>query len=171
MNRALTTLRSASDIIVDCEGETLGKIGGSLSIISLGSTSTMDIFLIDVLRLHNSLSPVFDLLQSTEMVKIVFDGRMDFSALYHEFGVHLRNVIDLQLVDIRSRRSRGETNVGRVSRLGSYLNARHIASMPDLYASGVKLNALSLCIKEHLGQSDLKKPAGNVQVVPLYTLF
>lgn len=159
---ALRILRSSSEIILDCEGEKLGKQGGSLSIISLRSTATMDIFLIDVIGLRSSLSPLFDLLQSTEIVKIMFDGRMDFSALYHEFGVHLRNVIDLQLVDIRSRQSRGETNVGRVRRLSSYLNARYIALSPGVYAPAVKLSGLSLCVEEHLGQLDIQKTTGNL---------
>ncbi|KAF9467847.1 ribonuclease H-like domain-containing protein [Collybia nuda] len=161
LKRAVASLISAPAIIIDCEGDTLGKQGGSLSVISLCSAITTNIFLIDVIKLRSSLSPLFNLLQSTKVVKIMFDGRMDFSALYHEFGVHLRNVIDLQLVDIHSRQSRGETDVTRISRLSPFLNPRHIALMPDFYAGAIKLNGLSQCIEEHLGLSGFKKSTVN----------
>ncbi|KAE9382344.1 hypothetical protein BT96DRAFT_774712, partial [Gymnopus androsaceus JB14] len=55
------------------------------------------------------LQPLFDLLTNQDILKILYDGRMDFSALYHGFGVKLVNVIDLQLADVKSRYVRGET--------------------------------------------------------------
>ena len=51
---------------------------------------------------------MFDILSSNSVTKVVFDGRMDFSALYHEQNVEVQNVLDLQLVDIDSRVIRGE---------------------------------------------------------------
>ena len=65
------------------------------------------IYLIDVASIPlKHLRPVFDLLASSDVTKVVWDGRMDYSALYHDYGVRMRNVIDLQIVDILSRDSR-----------------------------------------------------------------
>ncbi|KAF9467848.1 ribonuclease H-like domain-containing protein [Collybia nuda] len=161
LQTALTSLRSASSLIMDCEARNLGNQGGVLSIISLRSTTSTDIFLIDVVRLNGSLSPLFHLLESTEVVKIMFDGRMDFSALYHEFGIHLKNVLDLQLADIYSRRVRRETDARRISRLQPYLPACKIASAPGLYTRAIKLGGLSQCVREHLGRSESKQPVNH----------
>src|SRR5258706_8920154 len=107
---AVTAFEACPALVLDCEGHNLGTSGGRLSIILLrGVTADSQTYIIDVTQLTPpSLRPILDLLLSPSIQKIVFDGRMDFSALYHELGVELQNVVDLQLVDIMSRFARGE---------------------------------------------------------------
>ncbi|KAF5381895.1 hypothetical protein D9757_007596 [Collybiopsis confluens] len=116
---AVSFLRSSSSLVFDCEGLDLGVDGGSLSLIAILSRN--QIFIIDVLSLTCSLDPLLSVLASPDILKIVFDGRMDFCALYHSykrgFNVQLPNVIDLQLADIKSRFLRQETQEQHSKRL------------------------------------------------------
>jgi hypothetical protein len=41
--------------------------------------------------------------------RVLFDGRMDYSALYHGYDIELTNVPDVQLVDVVSRRTRAKS--------------------------------------------------------------
>jgi hypothetical protein len=36
-----------------------------------------------------------------QVQKLMFDPRRDSDALYHQFGIHLQNVMDLQLSEVR----------------------------------------------------------------------
>jgi exonuclease 3'-5' domain-containing protein 1 len=52
-------------------------------------TANSQTYIIDGLRLFlTPLRPILDLFRSLYTRKIVFDGRMDFSALYHELGLN-----------------------------------------------------------------------------------
>lgn len=116
LSKALTAVSVSSAIAFDCEGLQLGQLGGVLSLITIGVVSPASEappFIIDVTVLDKqTLRPLFDLLESSLLTKIVFDGRMDYSALYHEFGASLQGVLDLQLADIHSRSVRGEGESG-----------------------------------------------------------
>jgi exonuclease 3'-5' domain-containing protein 1 len=112
-------LSQHSHIILDCEGRTLGAAGGKLSLLNLGVSQEDDdgdehlsIFVIDVLAFQKNkavhLAPIFDILKSEDIFKVVFDGRMDSSELLHGHGVKLNNVLGLQLADVLSREKRGE---------------------------------------------------------------
>ncbi|KAG5652707.1 hypothetical protein H0H81_004020 [Sphagnurus paluster] len=69
-----------------------------------GTVDAEKTFLIDALRLPDrALKPIFALLQSPTTVKFMFDGRMDYSALFHQHNVRLRRVIDLQLAHVHKR--------------------------------------------------------------------
>ena len=148
---AATALETCPAVILDCEGHNLGTSGGRLSIILLrGVNADSQTYIIDVHRLPpTSLQPILDLLRSPNIRKIVFDGRMDFSALYHELGVELQNVIDLQLVDIMSRFARGEGWKTQWKRLRSSLKTDELRTRPQLYAQVHRLNGLDGCIAEH----------------------
>jgi exonuclease 3'-5' domain-containing protein 1 len=113
-------------------------------------TADSQTYMIDVPRLTlTSLQPILDLLRSPNIQKIVFDGRMDFSALYHELGVELQNVLDLQLVDIMSRFARGEGWETQRKRLRSFLKTDELQTRPQLYVQVHRLNGLDGCIAEH----------------------
>jgi exonuclease 3'-5' domain-containing protein 1 len=152
---ALPVLRSSPALILDCEGRDLGVVGGALSIIILRTTTANpQTFLIDVASLSLSpsttaLNDVFDLLSSPKSPKIVFDGRNDFSACYHEYGVELYNVIDMQLVDIKSRQARGEKTDEQLKRLCGAFAPREIWKNRDLYEQVHKLSGLGYCLREH----------------------
>ena len=148
---AATALETCPALVFDCEGHNLGTSGGRLSIILLrGATADSQTYIIDAIRSPpTSLRPILDLLCSPNIRKIVFDGRMDYSALYHELGVELENVIDLQLVDIMSRFARGEGRKTQWKRLKSSLKTDELRTRPQLYAQVHRLNGLNGCIAEH----------------------
>lgn len=150
---AVSALSSSPTIILDCEGLNLGARGGTLSIIILRTTTTTSparTFLLDVLQLSQSqLQPVYALLSSPFITKLVFDGRMDYSALYHECGIELRNVLDLQLADVVSRGLRGEGEGRRMERLGSFLGRWEVEGKKERYGGVHKLNGMKDCLWEH----------------------
>ena len=148
---AATALETSHSLVFDCEGDNLGTSGGRLSVILLrGVIADSQTYIIDVPRLSlTSLQPILDLLRSPNIRKVVFDGRMDFSALYHELEVELQNVIDLQLVDIMSRFARGEGWETQRRRLRSYLKTDELRTHPQLYAQVHRLGGLDGCIAEH----------------------
>ena len=45
-----------------------------------------------------------DVLENTEVTKLVYDCRMDADALFHQFDVSLAGVLDIQLLDVGLRR-------------------------------------------------------------------
>jgi exonuclease 3'-5' domain-containing protein 1 len=149
---AITAIQPASVLALDCEGKYLGVEGGTLSLINLRALEpeTSKIYLIDTVSLtKDQLGPIFDIIQSFSVTKIVFDGRMDFSELYHGWSVSLRGVFDLQLADVDSRRQRGEGEEEQLFRLSPYLHRREISGQPGSYSAVHKLCGLDQCVKEH----------------------
>ncbi|KAG6817644.1 hypothetical protein H0H93_007097 [Arthromyces matolae] len=107
-------------------------------------------YLCDVLSLTSEeLRPVYDILESSEIQKVVFDGRMDFSCLLHYHGVRLQNIIDLQLADIESRARRGERFNGQISRFPKFVSRFDIKVNPGKYRAIHKLSGLTQCAAEH----------------------
>ncbi|KAF8073305.1 ribonuclease H-like domain-containing protein [Lyophyllum atratum] len=155
LQSALTTLKTASVLAFDCEGQDLGQDGGKLSLVSLRiihPPSSSATFLFDAVKIARSaLRPVFDLLESNEIQKVVFDGRMDYSCLFHDHGIRLRDVVDLQLADIKSRVMRGEGEEEQIQRLrvSKSVQRNELAANRELYKAVHKLNGLMQCAEEH----------------------
>jgi exonuclease 3'-5' domain-containing protein 1 len=79
--------------------------------------------MIDTISLtKDELNPIFDIIQSSSVNKVVFDRRMGFNELYHGWSVFLRGVLDFQLADVDCRRQRGKNEEEHISRLLRYLN-------------------------------------------------
>ncbi|KAJ7576698.1 ribonuclease H-like domain-containing protein, partial [Mycena floridula] len=146
---AIAIISSCDMIALDCEAQNLGTRGGRLSLINIRTMSSLNssTFMFDVLRLEKSiLRPLFDILESESIIKVMFDCRMDFSALYHEEAVTLRNVLDMQVADIASRQ--GESLGRQIERLGSfYPYGVNTAFYKDVHA----LSGLARCLEEHCG--------------------
>lgn len=107
-------------LFIDCEGRDLGSAGGKLSLLSVGTPRDKQIYVFDVLNLSSqTLQPLFNILAGTNVLKIVWSGRMDFSELFFGHGVELRNVLDLQIVDVSSRSLRYPNPFLRVARLST----------------------------------------------------
>jgi hypothetical protein len=85
-------------IYVDCEGKNLGCPGGKLGLVQVGVED--DIYIIDVIKYKEALLGLKKILEDNRLIKVMWDGRKDFSELWHGHRIHLRNVIDLQLVRI-----------------------------------------------------------------------
>ncbi|KAJ7664844.1 ribonuclease H-like domain-containing protein, partial [Mycena rosella] len=154
---ATQALQGQPTLFLDCEGDRLGLKGGRLSLISIGIHSQDDneplVYLIDALALETAaLRPIFNLLESSNVRKVVFDARMDQSALFHDHGrVEMQNLVDLQLADIKSRARRGEDaqSVEQLARLTPYLPPNEVNSHAPLYGVVQKLSRLTQAVEEH----------------------
>ncbi|KAK0204363.1 ribonuclease H-like domain-containing protein [Desarmillaria ectypa] len=155
---AVPVLSSYSHLVVDCEGDRLGCEGGRLSLLTVTPASDhVPIYIFDLLRLkRKNMRRVFDLLRNASRVKIFFDGRMDYSALWHEYGVPIVGVIDLQLADLHSRQKRGETDSKRLGRLRAYLPRNMITRNPDECRALTCMSSLTSCAREHLQTNESK---------------
>lgn len=163
LTAALSILQGCSALILDCEGLRLGECGGSLSLITLRTTAPSPIrtYIIDVVRLPRSaLQPVFDILSSPDIVKVLFDGRMDYSTLYHDHGVELKNVLDIQLADVASRQKRGQGQARQFRRLQKYLRYVNFNLNREMYQDMHKLSGLGECVEEHIANRRVAKGFG-----------
>ncbi|PBL04384.1 hypothetical protein ARMGADRAFT_52395 [Armillaria gallica] len=158
---AVPVLSSYSHLVVDCEGDQLGCRGGRLSLLTITSiraaSDHVPIYIFDLLRLkRKNMRRVFDLLRDASRVKIVFDGRMDYSALWHEYDVPIVGVIDMQLADLHSRQARGERASKRLGRLRAYLPQTMITKKPGECRTLTRLSSLASCVQEHLRTNESK---------------
>lgn len=152
MQLHINSLRVCDTLIVDCEGNNLGTPSGTLSLITvrrLAPPSATYIF--DAVALSTTaLNPIFNLLESPLTVKVLYDGRMDFACLFHDFGITMNNVLDMQLADIQSRSERGERDNDRLERLYTAIpqykiQSKGVGSFQQIH----KLSGLVACIAEH----------------------
>lgn len=175
VDRVAHAIKGASQLVLDCEGDSLGTQRGSLSI--LGIRANNHNYLVDALQLSKTeLSPIFDVLQSSSCRKIMFDGRMDFSELYHGWGIRLSEVVDLQIADILSRTMRGEGLEMQLVRLQSFLSYGEVQTNRSLYTKVHMLKGLVPCLKEHglsgeKGNSCTSHPADLMLLRHLTALF
>lgn len=110
---AAQVLTKSAYLIVDCEGQNLGRTLGKLSIVTIATARAEKIYLIDVpalLAIGNSESfdpfqPISRILSSTEVRKLAWDGRMDSLELREVCHISLRGVLDLQLAEVMNARS------------------------------------------------------------------
>jgi exonuclease 3'-5' domain-containing protein 1 len=98
----LTVLIDRGDpVAVDFEGVSLSR-EGRLCLAQIASVDvTQPVFLVDVVKLGFDAfgkGKLGALLQSATIVKLIFGCRSDRDALFHQFGVTLQNVYDIQVV-------------------------------------------------------------------------
>ncbi|THW06449.1 hypothetical protein D6D26_01543 [Aureobasidium pullulans] len=97
-------------LFMDLEGIYLGRLG-SLSILQVLVPPSPIVRLLDVHVLQksafetkSSTATTFkDILESEKYPKVFFDLRNDSDALYSHFDVHLKSVIDIQLLEFGTR--------------------------------------------------------------------
>jgi exonuclease 3'-5' domain-containing protein 1 len=160
---AISFLETCPSIVIDCEGLNLGVHGGSLSLVCIRSMVPQkeEIFLFDIVALTCSLKPLFDILANTNIVKVLYDGRKDFCALYHYYGVVMANVIDIQLADVKSRFIHQETPQRHIQRLGRCFlykqlhDPRHAYKYENVHV----LQGLGSCLVDH--QCTTTSPKGH----------
>jgi hypothetical protein len=97
--------RQSRGILLDCEGRDLGRVGGKLGLIQIGVKNA--IYHVDVITLPQALKSLKSVLEDSGIQKVVWDGRMDFSELWHGHGIKLAGVLDLQLLGVYQGQSRG----------------------------------------------------------------
>lgn len=99
-----------SELYVDLEGARLSR-HGLLSLLILYSPLVRQAFVLDIFTLKTAAFKtkgssgfnIKQILQSNDYKKAFFDVRNDSDALFHQFGVALRNVEDIQLMENATR--------------------------------------------------------------------
>ena len=97
-------------LYVDLEGNNLSRLG-TLSLVTVLVEPREKVYLIDVTTLGRDAFDVAgsdgrslrDILESSEIIKVFFDIRNDSDALYSLYGVRVRGIWDLQLMELASR--------------------------------------------------------------------
>ncbi|KDQ53924.1 hypothetical protein JAAARDRAFT_209689 [Jaapia argillacea MUCL 33604] len=126
VEQAVSHLMASPFVLLDCEGRDLGKRGGALSLICIGTSKAETIYVFDVPTLSqsgSSIATLFELLRSKEVKKVMWDGRMDFVSILDTFGVGIENVVDLQVAEVVSR--------GVIRGEGEKQRLRHLHTKPE----------------------------------------
>jgi exonuclease 3'-5' domain-containing protein 1 len=146
---SLQTLSKTELLIVDCEGRDLGTRDGALSTISVGTEQYSDIFVYDAVELDRvALLPVLELLSNPKIIKVFWDGRMDFSEIFHSYRKRVENVLDMQIVEIMSRESRGETELNRQARIKTLLRPSRVFPWREEYEDIIIVVGMKNCLGE-----------------------
>jgi len=88
-------------ILLDFQGTYLGNTDGDLSLLLLGLPTKS--YVVDAIALEDRLPKLSPFLQSRKLRKVVWDGRLGYSELWHRYGIRLENVLDLQLVYLHEK--------------------------------------------------------------------
>jgi len=107
--RATQKLNQYSVIAVDIEGISLSR-EGKICIVQVATPVMVYIFDI-VLLGHYAFSEggLMDILVSTDIEKLFFDARKDCDALRYQFGCAVNNVLDMQILYARFKRTEEAT--------------------------------------------------------------
>eukprot|EP00729_Bicosta_minor_P002807 gene2807-722_t len=122
---ALEALEGAVSVAVDLEGVNLGgsqEDGGYITTIQLCKEARGLVYIIDLLSLGDEAAftgpySMRDFLQDPAVEKLFWDCRTDLRALRSNHGVEVRNIVDLQLVQVACLSASG-ADVVRVQGLG-----------------------------------------------------
>jgi 3'-5' exonuclease len=94
----LSTTANKIPVFLDCEGRDLGRIDGKLGLVQLGVEA--EVYLIDVIDFPGCFPFLKTILENPNLEKIMWDGRSDYSELWHGHDISIKPVIDLQLVHV-----------------------------------------------------------------------
>lgn len=113
MDEAVAQCASCDVIAVDCEGVNMSRVG---PVTLLQVATDTDAYLFDVQAMGRACFEMVSdaavtnganlksVLEDPKVVKLMFDCRVDSDALFHQHGVSLQNVFDVQLADVAARR-------------------------------------------------------------------
>ena len=128
-SKAVNILQKESIISVDCEGVALSRTG-QLCLIQVSTalnpvTQLFHVFLFDVVALGKVTFScgLGKLLSNPTPTKLFYDVRRDSESLYHQYGVMLAGICDIQLMEIARRRLRNE-NINYLPGLARLLSDR-----------------------------------------------
>ncbi|KAM0513337.1 hypothetical protein ACHAPE_007989 [Trichoderma viride] len=102
-------------LYIDLEGERLSR-NGNISLLTVLCYSVEHLMQVDVIDIHTLGDAAFhtagvrgktlkNILESPEIRKVFFDVRNDSDALYAHYGIELRGVLDIQLMESANRQS------------------------------------------------------------------
>ncbi|XP_052081827.1 uncharacterized protein LOC127719645 [Mytilus californianus] len=105
--RIVDQLSKHDFIAMDAEGVNLGK-EGPLTLLQIGTVDNK-VYLFDIKSKPDLFKKghLEDLLQSEKTVKVIHSCAGDSAALFHQFGIKLKNVFDTQVAHLVIEESRG----------------------------------------------------------------
>ena len=143
-------------LAIDCEGVKLSR-DGKLTLLTVATPTK--VFLYDVLKLGQSVfeNGLKEILEDASVEKLMFDCRNDSDALYHLYNVNLAGVLDVQLLEVVSRKEQPAPFVRHNQRL------RHLTSQPAKGAEILKgyLKCLDLYVNDP-SVTDMKRKGSNL---------
>jgi exonuclease 3'-5' domain-containing protein 1 len=150
-------MAAGDDVAADFEGIDLSR-SGELCIAQLATTKQT--FIVDIVAMGK---PAFTdgklgaLLESNDVLKVIYDGRADADALFHQFDVQLANVYDVQIASVErqckldGRRDRFVHGLGKA--IGRFEEEQGIVSTNG----AIKQAGKKLFAPEHGGSYDVWK--------------
>jgi exonuclease 3'-5' domain-containing protein 1 len=124
--------------------------GGAISLICVGSVFARYIFVFDAVQLSRlDLNPLLSFLAG-KVVKVVWDGRMDFIEIWTTYGVNIaKNVCDLQVAEVLTRsKFRGEGEDERLGRLANYFGPE-VWKYKERFAGIHRVVGLQQCLEDN----------------------
>jgi len=113
MDEAVARIQACDVVAVDCEGVNMSRVGAvTLLQVAAGDRA----YLFDVQAMGRACFEMVSdasvtngrnlksVLEDPRVLKLMFDCRVDSDALFHQHGVSLTNVFDVQLADVAARR-------------------------------------------------------------------
>lgn len=128
---AVEAIAKCEEVAFDSEGVDLSRHGPLTVAIISGTSSGDTVYVVDVQKLggervFSETRPSFRaVLQHPNITKVTFDCRGDSDALFHQFGVKLCGVLDLQVLDQGVRIQTGEAPPAR----SDYVNLPTVQGM------------------------------------------
>lgn len=113
---AIDALSRSRSIAFDAEGVKLSRVGALTiaSFLCLDLPSPQPVYLVDIQVLgaervfSKTLPSLRALIENPAITKVTFDCRSDSDALFHQYGVVLSGVLELQVLDQAVRLQKGE---------------------------------------------------------------
>ncbi|OAK93864.1 hypothetical protein IQ06DRAFT_363950 [Phaeosphaeriaceae sp. SRC1lsM3a] len=147
-------------LYIDLEGVNLSR-HGSISIVTLlvDRNNTQQIYLVDVHTLNalafntagTTKKTLRDILEAQQFIKVFFDVRNDSDALFSHFGIALKGIEDIQVMESATRKTTASRRL--VSGLAGCI--RNLLSHPSNYLDYARWKS----IKEH-GEQLFKPEVG-----------
>ncbi|KZT54189.1 hypothetical protein CALCODRAFT_457117 [Calocera cornea HHB12733] len=161
VRKAVKVLQRAAYLVLDCEGRNLGREDGVLSLICVG-TPAGQVYLFDAVSMRvGVMQLVLDLLCDEKVVKIMWDGRMDYLEILLGYGGALAGVLDLQIAEVVSRyTARAEKEDERLGRLqNSFFGSTLVRSLPVAFEGAHLVIGMQKCLDLlGLGEENKKDP-------------
>ncbi|XP_052817581.1 uncharacterized protein LOC128243702 [Mya arenaria] len=127
-------------VALDCEGVHLSR-KGELCLLSISTRKRA--FLVDVLKFKSMAfdQGLKDILEDTNVKKLMFDCREDADALLHQFQVKLAGVLDMQLLEIIKRPQETPTRAvyRRCDKLHEVVHLKGLLRCMELFIDNKKL--------------------------------
>ncbi|KZO92999.1 hypothetical protein CALVIDRAFT_286703 [Calocera viscosa TUFC12733] len=155
VSEATAVLNGSEYIILDSEGQNIGRGDGKLSLVCIGTPHAEKVYVFDAVSVTKSAAAsggLTKLLGDENIRKVVWDGRMDYLEVMYTWGVAMKGALDLQIAEIMSREAaRGERDRSRLNRLkDGFFSSINVVGNAELFEGLHLVLGMQKCL-EHLG--------------------